>query len=182
MTTDKQTQANRANAQSSTGPKTAEGKAVVAMNAITHGILSTRLLLTDESADIYGRLRDSLEHSLKPVGMLELALVEKIAVALWKQRRMVAAEAASIELARAKKPDAFLADLSMITGQRSTAAEAALEAERVNTKQAAPWGSELMVRYQIALDGELYRAAEALRRQQEFRLKLGIEIEGEVVS
>jgi hypothetical protein len=152
------------------------------MNAITHGVLSSRLILADESPDIYGRLRDALEHSLKPVGMLELALVEKIAVALWKQRRMVAAEAASIELARAKKPDAFLADLSMITGQRSTATEAALEAERVKVKQAAPWGSELMVRYQIALDGELYRAMEQLRKQQEWRIRSGIEIEAELVE
>lgn len=150
------------------------------MNAITHGILSTRLLLTDESADIYGRLRDDLERALKPVGMLELALVEKIAVALWKQRRMVAAEAAAIELARAAKPDSFLADL--MTGKRPTAAEAALEAERVKIKQAAPWASELMVRYQIALDGELYRAMDQLRKQQDWRIRSGIEVEAELVE
>lgn len=34
------------------------------------------------------------------------------------------------------------------------------------------------MRYQVALDGELYRAMDALRKQQAFRRKLGIEIDG----
>lgn len=42
MTTEKQIAANKANAQKSTGPKTDAGKQVVAMNAISHGILSRR--------------------------------------------------------------------------------------------------------------------------------------------
>ena len=38
MTTDRQRRANRANAKSSTGPKTAAGKARAAQNALRHGL------------------------------------------------------------------------------------------------------------------------------------------------
>ena len=41
-------EANRKNAQRSTGPRTAGGKARVAQNAITHGLLSEKALLPDE--------------------------------------------------------------------------------------------------------------------------------------
>ena len=40
MTTEAQVCANRANAQKYTGPQTAEGKATVAQNAVTHGLLA----------------------------------------------------------------------------------------------------------------------------------------------
>ncbi len=41
MSTDKQIVANRANAQQSTGPSTAAGKAKVASNGLTHGLNAT---------------------------------------------------------------------------------------------------------------------------------------------
>lgn len=91
---------NRINAQHSTGPKTAAGKAVVATNATRHGILSTRLFLTNEQPDEFGALMDDLVASLRPAGALELVLVERIAAAIWRQRRLVAAETAAIELDR----------------------------------------------------------------------------------
>ena len=44
----------------------------------------------------------------------------------------------------------------------------------------APINSENLQRYQAALDGELYKAIEALRKQQEYRHKLGITVEAEI--
>jgi hypothetical protein len=38
MATQAQVEANRQNAQKSTGPKTAEGKMAVALNAVKHGL------------------------------------------------------------------------------------------------------------------------------------------------
>ncbi len=49
MTSPKKLNANRANAQASTGPKTARGKAVASGNATRHGILSCELLLPHEN-------------------------------------------------------------------------------------------------------------------------------------
>ena len=83
MTTQKQVAANRANARRSTGAKTATGKAVVSGNAIKHGLLSNRILLGGEDAELFGQLRGEMMLALRPVGILEISLAEKIAAALW---------------------------------------------------------------------------------------------------
>ena len=98
MTSEKQKRANQQNAQKSTGPRSLEGKQKVSANRITHGILSTKLLLAGEDPQDYQSLLDDLQAQLRPVGALEFSLVEKIAVILWRQRRLVSAETATIEL------------------------------------------------------------------------------------
>jgi hypothetical protein len=52
MSSEKQIAANRANAQKSTGPRTPEGKAVVSLNSLTHGIRCSRVVLPgDDEAE-----------------------------------------------------------------------------------------------------------------------------------
>jgi hypothetical protein len=48
MISDKQLEANRKNATLSTGPRTADGRAVSSRNAVTHGLLSAMVLLPSE--------------------------------------------------------------------------------------------------------------------------------------
>jgi hypothetical protein len=98
MATEKQLHANRKNARLSTGPKSATGKAIVSGNRIRHGILSNKLLLDSECLEDYQALLDDLHAQLKPSGALEFTLVEKIAVTLWRQQRLVRAETATIAL------------------------------------------------------------------------------------
>ena len=100
---DRRTLANRTNASKSTGPKSKDGKSVVSSNATRHGIFSDRLFLHDEDPAEFNQLLLELQESLLPVGSLELGLVERIAVNMWRQRRLIAAEAASINLARERK-------------------------------------------------------------------------------
>ena len=100
MTTVKQITANQTNSKKSTGPKTQVGKATVATNPIKHGLFAQPLILSDENPGEYLQLLDDLVKSLNPVGTLERLLVEKIAIAYWKQLRFVRAESASIELGR----------------------------------------------------------------------------------
>lgn len=288
MTTQKQSAANKANAQKSTGPVTPAGKAVVAGNAIKHGILASRILLAGEDGEMFQQLLSEMGKALRPVGILEQALAEKIAAAVWKQRRLIEAETVSIELSRdtrhrqvrkqidmalggygdnTKVTDDDLSDLTaddrqqlkwcngvvaefddvlvrnMLTkhdlatlakkapliyeqlkdeateemeegeaGAEEIATYAAemesligwgyqlkdwcikelakLErkpmvqavAKLVQVKLSAPVEMELLARYQVAIDAELYRAMDALRKQQEWRMKSGIEVQAEVVD
>ena len=93
-----QVKANINNAQQSTGPITEEGKQVVANNAMKHGLFSKQLILNTENEADYQLLHEELQTNLKPVGALEQSLVERIAVSLWRQRRLVGSETAQINL------------------------------------------------------------------------------------
>ena len=97
---DKQLVANQKNANLSTGPRTDIGKTVSGTNATRHGIFSAQLILKDEEPDEFQALVAALQADLRPVGALELTLVERIAVTIWRQRRLVQAETAKLDLAR----------------------------------------------------------------------------------
>jgi hypothetical protein len=100
MTSTKQEQANSQNAQLSTGPVTAEGKAVVSRNSIKHGIFAKDLVIDAgdgrEDELEYHDLLAELNKDLAPVGRMEMLLVEKIAVNYWRLRRLVRYETGEI--------------------------------------------------------------------------------------
>jgi hypothetical protein len=99
-TTEQRIHANRINAAFSTGPVTEAGKDVASRNATRHGLLSTRLFLDDESPTEFDALFADLCRCLAPIGTLELTLVERICITLWRQRRLVQAEATELSLSR----------------------------------------------------------------------------------
>ncbi len=90
----KRAEANRKNALVSTGPRTPEGKHVVAQNAIQHGILAILPVLPSENVADWQMHRVGVLESLAPVGGLELALAERVALCLWRLRRVAVYEAA----------------------------------------------------------------------------------------
>jgi hypothetical protein len=92
MATIKQIEANRRNTLQSTGPKTAQGKAVVALNAMKHGLLSRELLLPGEDGINLSELAESLRAQLAPIEALENLLVDRIIAALWRLRRLIRVE------------------------------------------------------------------------------------------
>lgn len=95
--------ANQNNAKKSTGPVTVQGKQTVANNALKHGVFSKSLILSDEDPTEYKSLINQLLQELHPSGLLEQTLVERIALTLWRQRRLVRAETANIESNRSAK-------------------------------------------------------------------------------
>jgi hypothetical protein len=96
--TDKQTNANRHNAQLSTGPQTPDGKARSSMNAVRHGVLSKMLLLPGESAEDHDAFSANLVADLRPVGALEALLVDRAVTSAWRLRRLLAVEVGVFEL------------------------------------------------------------------------------------
>ncbi|HYL78623.1 MAG TPA: hypothetical protein VEU96_30810 [Bryobacteraceae bacterium] len=78
---------NRANAESSTGPRTAEGKSRSAMNAIRHGLTADAVLLPGEDADAYHHFCSRMIEDLRPEGMLEEQLAKTVADAQWRLNR-----------------------------------------------------------------------------------------------
>ncbi len=115
-TSSRRIQANRQNALQSTGPRTAAGKVASSGNAVQHGILSRHLILPGESRDEFDALLLQLMTEQQPVGTLEQALVERMAIALWRQRRLVAAETAQLQLQQAELTYSELIRVTQITG------------------------------------------------------------------
>jgi len=98
----KQIEANRRNAQKSTGPKTPQGRAISKMNALKHGILSKEVVVRGwcikENGREFAALHRRLWEDLKPVGLLEEMLVDKIVGTHWRLRRALKAESGEIAL------------------------------------------------------------------------------------
>ena len=51
MSSERQIEANKLNAQLSTGPRTIAGKQKIASNALTHGLTGKQIVLPDENPD-----------------------------------------------------------------------------------------------------------------------------------
>ena len=92
MTRERQAEANRQNAQKSTGPRTPAGKAVVALNGIKHGLLSRESLIKGESEAELVDFGKRLRAKLAPVGELELLFADRVISTAWRLRRLVAVE------------------------------------------------------------------------------------------
>jgi len=101
MISEKQHDANKSNARLSVGPVTPEGRAVVARNAVKHGIFAKDLVISAgdgaENEFEYQELLAGLENDLAPIGRMETLLVEKIAVNYWRLRRLVRYETGEIQ-------------------------------------------------------------------------------------
>ena len=81
-------EANRRNAQASTGPRSPEGKAAVARNAITHGLRAKKHLLYFERYADFDKVCRDLEAEWQPSTPTEANLVEQMAVAQAKLVRL----------------------------------------------------------------------------------------------
>lgn len=93
MASQKQIEANRQNAQKSTGPRTPEGRAAVRLNSVKHGLTASTLVLPDEDAADFESLFDSLETEHSPGTPTEMMLVRQMAMASWRLRRLYEVEA-----------------------------------------------------------------------------------------
>jgi hypothetical protein len=84
---------NRQNAQHSTGPRSDEGRAVVAKTALRHGLRSSTVLIPGEDVEAWETLCAELKAELQPLGIREWLCIELIAGAAWRLRRLRMLEA-----------------------------------------------------------------------------------------
>jgi len=92
MTTQRQIEANRRNAQASTGPRTPSGREASARNATRHGIRAEKYLIPGEEEE-FQQLLDALREHWQPVTALEKRQVFKIASYLMRLDRGARGEA-----------------------------------------------------------------------------------------
>jgi hypothetical protein len=80
--------ASRKNGAKSRGPRTAEGKARAAQNALKHGMRAQQyVVLADEDAVEFAALQTALFEELAPEGALQLVLARRVAIAAWRLAR-----------------------------------------------------------------------------------------------
>jgi hypothetical protein len=92
--------ASRRNGQRSPGPTTPAGKRRSRQNALRHGFFSRWLVICDpvagEDPDDYYRLHADIVANYHPVGFEENLRCEKIALCIWKLRRLTRYETGQI--------------------------------------------------------------------------------------
>ena len=90
-------QANAQNAQASTGPKTAEGKAKVAQNAVKTALTGRTVLLPFDDKEAYQKLLNDYLKTFQPVGPIETGLVQSLVDTAWRLERIPGLEYALME-------------------------------------------------------------------------------------
>ena len=93
MATQAQIEANRRNSQKSTGPRSAEGKAVSRFNALQSGIHAKSQVIPGENAGELEALAADYQEEFQPETPLERFLVDSLICADWQLRRLRRIEA-----------------------------------------------------------------------------------------
>jgi len=163
----KKVEANRRNAQRSTGPKTEAGKKRSRYNAVKYGIFSAAALQrfgfgiedTEEFDELLTRLREDRE----PVGVLEEVLVDRIAVCLWRLKRVLEFEAGTMQKRYRK------AEREMPSEFTSNTDTTSLTWCFLDLRLPEPHEMNLLIRYETTNQRQLAFALTQLERLQRAR-------------
>jgi hypothetical protein len=92
MATRKQIEANRRNAQNSTGPQSPETKAKTRLNAMRDGFTGQITTLSDEDRPIFEKFKSDFINDLAPKTVMELSLASSMAWDTWRLNHLRAVE------------------------------------------------------------------------------------------
>jgi hypothetical protein len=138
--------ASRKNGAKSRGPRTEEGKAKSAQNALRHGLRAQKyLVLPEEDAAEFAALEAALVAELAPVGALQTVLARRVAVAAW---RLARADRLEIELFQERGYSNASPGLALIRDGNGTRS------------------FETLLRYRGAAMAEFWRALKTLKALQ----------------
>ncbi len=162
-----QDEARRQNAQKSTGPKSEEGKKASSQNAIKHGLHATDIVINSphlqEDQSLYDELVESLFNELKPKGVFQEHLAHKIAQCIWRHKRAINAEAATVY--KQITPAEVTFEPTSEVGRYFQQLELAHKDEKYYSARSIPDGDRglNLLRYEWKLERELYRSYRLLR-------------------
>ena len=189
----KQIEANRRNAQKSTGPTSPEGKQRASRNALRHGLTAETVIMPLEDADDYEAFEASVAASFDPETAVERELVLRLASLLWRLRRATSIETGLFTLTsgndpgsrhRSSNPVAQIVQLPSAPSSdqlgsassehsdwqprsRSSIEMQIVLARRFNSLQSLDGAFEMVTRYETALwrqAGQVLLALASLRR------------------
>ena len=92
MTTLKQIEANRRNAQNSTGPRTEAGKERASRNAVRHGLTAETVIEPLEDDEDYQAFEEAVSAGFDAETTVERELILRLASLLWRLRRATSIE------------------------------------------------------------------------------------------
>src|SRR5579863_9544464 len=98
MTSFKQIEANRRNAQKSTGPITEEGRLQSRCNAVRHGLTAETVIGALEDAEDYKTFEAAIIADYDAQSAVERELVLRLASLLWRLRRATTIETGLFEI------------------------------------------------------------------------------------
>jgi len=90
-------ESSRINGAKSRGPVTPEGKQRSSLNAVRHALLAKVHCLTNENQGLFKELVQDYLTRLQPTDMVELRLVEQVALAAFRLERMISNETAMFD-------------------------------------------------------------------------------------
>ena len=109
MATPAQINANRVNAQKSTGPRSVEGKSASRFNALKHGMDAASIVIPGEDPEVYDSLVAQYLVEYRPQSASESFHVDTMIRADWQKRRLEAVEADLFRTIMTESPDNSLA-------------------------------------------------------------------------
>jgi hypothetical protein len=162
MISQRQLDANRRNAQLSTGPRTPEGRAAVRSNALRHGLTAKIAVLDNENPEHFQEMLDAFQAEHQPVGPTEDLLVHQMVMSAWRLQRLRAIETSLFNLRmRALKPD-MERELSKITETERLAF-----VFRDDTRNSGAFAN--LSRYETRIERSFYKALRELQHLQATR-------------
>ena len=98
MTSLRQIESNRRNAEKSTGPKTPDGKARSSQNAVRHGLTAETVIGPLEDPADYRAFEQAVTTAYDAESAVERELVLRLASLLWRLRRATSVETSLLQI------------------------------------------------------------------------------------
>jgi hypothetical protein len=164
---------NRKNAQKSTGPKTAAGKAASSQNRLAHGLCAQSLLIAGETETDFAALRQSVVAAYQPASAEEALLTDQVAQALWRFNRAQRVESAYLLFGQTESQQILTAQG---INRRSISDLTELQGDSLTTglfmRDNSYQHLERIQRYLTTAERSYQRAVKLLQHAQEKRRKL----------